>query len=199
MTNHQDIVARVRDESPADTFTSTATMLQFVLRVLAALPPSERYGLVKAPPGGENVAVYEGTPVRVNRVIAPDGQIVKILTDSGPGGGNGPAWNMDDVRPDLYVPVTVTPTPVPVPSPTPVPTPVPTPPAPVDLGPVLAALDALRTDGLALRAEIAQVREAALKTERDVQLKLNTILARQDRAYVGAVGMRLRLTPEAKA
>jgi hypothetical protein len=128
--NHQDIVASLKAEHP-DLFASTDLMLLFVLLVLSELPPAEKAGLVKAPPGGENVAFYQGIPVRVNRVIYPDGQIVKILTNSGPGGLNGPAWNMDDVRPDLYVPVTSDPPPPPPPPPV------------VNLEPRVAALETL--------------------------------------------------------
>lgn len=103
--DHTRIVEQVKEEMGPAAFTSADSMLVFVLRVLDHLPPNEGLGLVKAPPSGENVAYYAaaGTTVRVNRVIQPNGQIIKILTDSGPGGANGPAWNADDVRPDLYV------------------------------------------------------------------------------------------------
>lgn len=105
--NHQDVVQRIKDQSP-DLFTSLEGMLQFVLRVLAALPREERAGLVRSKPGAENTANYNGQPVRVNRVIYPNGEMVKILTDSGPTpqSANGPAWNLEAERePDLYVPV----------------------------------------------------------------------------------------------
>jgi len=128
--NHQDIVARVKAENP-QLFASVEGMLLFVLTVLEQLPPTEHAGLVKAPAGGENVALFQGIPVRVNRVMYPDGQIIKILTNSGPGGENGPAWNLDDVRPDLYVPVTSEPPPPPPPPPV------------VDLEPRVAALENL--------------------------------------------------------
>lgn len=103
--NHLDIVQRIHDAEPAYTWQSADGMLGFVLRVIAALPATEKAGLVKAPPGGENVARYGDESVRVNRVIYPDGRIIKILTNSGVGGANGPAWNADDTRPDLYMPV----------------------------------------------------------------------------------------------
>lgn len=105
VTNYADVVSKQKALEPADTFSSADKMLGFVLRVIAQLPPQERIGLVKGPQGGENIARYlpTGDFVRVNRVAYPDGQLVKILTDSGPGGANGPAWNLDDIRPDLYL------------------------------------------------------------------------------------------------
>lgn len=131
--DHAEIVARVKTEMGPAAFVSNDAMLGFVMHVLAELPPAEGAGLVRGPQGGENIAWYAPASawVRTNRVIYPGGQIIKILTDSGVGGTNGPAWNTDDVRPDLYVPVTFAlpspPAPSPVPQPVPQPQPMPTP------------------------------------------------------------------------
>lgn len=127
---HADVVASVKNEMGSSAFTSNDAMLGFVLRVIEHLPPAEGIGLVKAPPGAENAAFYgpANAWVRVNRVIEPNGQIIKILTDSGasPASGNGPAWNFDDIRPDLYVRVMASaPPPVYVPPPVIVPPPTP--------------------------------------------------------------------------
>lgn len=107
-SNHADVVANVKNEMGAAAFTSADAMLGFVMRVIEHLPPEDRVGLVSAPQGAENVAFYgQGHAwVRVNRIIYPNGQIIKILGDSGasPLSGNTPQWNFDDVRPDLYVP-----------------------------------------------------------------------------------------------
>src|SRR5438874_919324 len=102
--SHLDIVQRIRAEKFSDT---PAAMLDFVLRVLAALPANEKAGLLRKD-GGDNIARYEpaGVNVSVSRVCYPDGTLVKILTDAGPGGANGPAWNDNGtIDPALYIAV----------------------------------------------------------------------------------------------
>ncbi len=50
----------------------------------------ERMGfLIKT--GGDNICSGHS----ISRVMYPDGSLWKILTDAGPGGANGPAWNFD--------------------------------------------------------------------------------------------------------
>ncbi len=90
--NHEDVVKQVAAQKAPDN-TSTDTLLPFVLRVLAALPPSEKAGLLRKD-GGENIARYEpaGVNVSISRICYPDGSIYKILSDAGPGGTNGPSW-----------------------------------------------------------------------------------------------------------
>lgn len=79
-----------------------AAALRYVTTLLALLPSDERAGYVRGPAGGENVwPLADGTLVRVSRVMYPDGQIVKVLSDA-PNGQ--PQWVLEDVRPDLYVP-----------------------------------------------------------------------------------------------
>jgi hypothetical protein len=41
--------------------------------------------------GGDNICSGHS----ISRVMYPDGSLWKILTDAGPGGANGPAWNFD--------------------------------------------------------------------------------------------------------
>jgi hypothetical protein len=198
--NHVDTVQRIRDAEPPGTWASTEAMLGFVLRVLAALPASERAGLVKAPPGGENVSFFSGQPVRVNRVAYPDGTLIKILTDSGPGGTNGAAWNLDDTRPDLYFPIdpgtgaaagasasTAA-----------------TSPPPTDLGPVLtkiaelaARLERIESGHQAIGATLASLSEAVQQSRDDLaSLIAAKTMTVQFPAYTGQLGYNLRLTPE---
>lgn len=88
--------------------------LTYITRLLSMLPPVEAAGYVKGPAGGENVAALpDGTLVRVSRVMYPDGQIVKVMSDA-PNGG--PQWVLEDVRPDLYVPYSGTTVPTPPPA-----------------------------------------------------------------------------------
>jgi hypothetical protein len=76
--------------------------LRYITALLAVLPPGEQAGYVKGPAGGENVApLPDGTLVRISRVMYPDGQIYKVMSDAPNGGAQ---WVAEDVRPDLYVP-----------------------------------------------------------------------------------------------
>lgn len=105
--NHVDIVNRVRNGAPLDT-SSAPAILQRLLEVIAALPPAERGGLLRKD-AGENILFYApaNCNVSISRVCYPDGQLVKVFTDSGPGGANAAAWNDDGtVEPSRYVPVT---------------------------------------------------------------------------------------------
>lgn len=105
--NHTDLVARIKAESGAGAFASVDTMLELVLKVIAAVP-DEHLGLVRSKPGAENTARYGNELVRVNRVLYPDGTMVKILGDSGPSplSGNTPQWSQEETGAGaLYVPV----------------------------------------------------------------------------------------------
>lgn len=140
--NHLDIVQRVAQSLRPD-----GTMpgnLHFVQAVLAALPEPTA-GYVKAPSGAENTITVNGTTVRTNRVIYPDGSIYKIITDSGPGGANGIAWNYDDLQPSLYLPASAL-------TPAPAEPPAPQPPS-VNLVTLQAAIDQLRAKVAALEAK----------------------------------------------
>lgn len=81
----------------------------------------------------------------VDIVMYPDGRAIDILADAG--GANGPLWNaIEPIDPSLWRPA-IDPGDTPMPGPDPIPDPEPEPPAPipppVDLGPLLARLDAL--------------------------------------------------------
>ena len=55
--------------------------------------------------GGENIISWRGYSFSISRIARANGNIVKVLSDAGTGGGNGAAW--DDslyVDPKLYVP-----------------------------------------------------------------------------------------------
>lgn len=184
--DHLDIVQRLRALEPATTFTTEEKILTFVLKVLDALPTSEGAGLLRKD-AGENITWY--TPaqcnVSISRVCYPDGQLYKILTDAGPGGGNGAGWADDGlVEKNRYIAIH------PIPEPEPVPIPVPpqvcqfvpaTPPAPVDLSGVISMLSAVLDKLVGTEAALAE-----LSRKQDRQLTGNT------RAFGGS----LVLTPK---
>lgn len=163
--NHQDIVARIKASEPADAFTTAEGILRFLLHLLAALPKAERGGLLRKD-AGENIAFYApaNCNVSISRVCYPDGQLWKILTDSGPGGANGPAWNDDGtVDASRYIDIAAGAT-----DPAPVDPPVP--PAPtVDLSELIAAVRAVRDTVIALGHEVDtlkdQIQELVSKPE----------------------------------
>lgn len=107
MTNHADLARDAFDLAslPAPP-RAVEHALGYITRLLSMLPAAERFGYVRGPRGGENVAALpDGTLVRVSRVMTTDGQIYKVLNDA-PNGG--PQWVLEDIRPDLYVPFTGT-------------------------------------------------------------------------------------------
>jgi hypothetical protein len=55
--------------------------------------------------GGENTTGWMGYSFSISRICYPNGNIVKVVSDAGPGGGNGAAWD-DSLYVDskLYVP-----------------------------------------------------------------------------------------------
>jgi hypothetical protein len=56
--------------------------------------------------GGENIAAWQGYLFSSSRIVYPDGRLVKVIFDAGPGGANGPSWQDagDYVDRSLYVP-----------------------------------------------------------------------------------------------
>jgi hypothetical protein len=56
--------------------------------------------------GGENIAAWRGYLFSSSRIVYPNGRLVKVIFDAGPGGANGPSWQDagDFVDPSLYVP-----------------------------------------------------------------------------------------------
>lgn len=103
MIDHADIARAAFDASTLPPVPrSVESALGYITRLLSMLPPAERAGYVKGPIGGENVATLpDGTLVRVSRVMYPNGDIYKVLTDA-PNGW--PQWHYEDLRPELYVP-----------------------------------------------------------------------------------------------
>lgn len=100
--NHTDIVQRERASMDP---TSAESILACLVRVVKALPPDEKGGLLRKD-AGENILFYPPTNcnVSISRVCYPDGQLYKIFTDAGPNGANGPAWNNDGtVEPSRYL------------------------------------------------------------------------------------------------
>jgi hypothetical protein len=58
--------------------------------------------------GGENITSWMGYSFSISRICYPNGGIVKVVSDAGPGGGNGAAWDTSlnyagAVDPSLYV------------------------------------------------------------------------------------------------
>ena len=54
---------------------------------------------------GENIVPWKGYIFAAGRIAYPDGHIIKVISDVGPGGANGPIW-LDNgfVDPSLYLP-----------------------------------------------------------------------------------------------
>jgi hypothetical protein len=105
MVDHADLARQAFDASalPAPPRT-LPDALRYIRALLALLPAGEKAGYVQGPPGGENVTpLPDGTLVRISRVMYPDGQIYKVMSDA-PNGN--PQWVEEDIRPDLYVPFT---------------------------------------------------------------------------------------------
>ena len=42
--------------------------------------------------GGENIAAWQGYLFSASRIVYPDGRLVKVIYEAGPGGANGPSW-----------------------------------------------------------------------------------------------------------
>src|SRR6185436_15696744 len=96
--NHLDAVQYVYSLQPAEKTLPGA--LAFLLRLLDALPVSERAGLLLKP-AGENIVPYNGQMVSAGRICYPDGQLYKVLTDVPT--TNGPSWQDDGtVDPSRY-------------------------------------------------------------------------------------------------
>jgi hypothetical protein len=55
--------------------------------------------------GGENIAAWRGYLFSASRIVYPNGRLVKVIYDAGPGGANGPSWqdSGDYVDPSLYI------------------------------------------------------------------------------------------------
>jgi hypothetical protein len=56
--------------------------------------------------GGDNITAWRGYLFSSSRICYPDGRLVKVIFDAGPGGANGPSWqdSGDYVSPSLYMP-----------------------------------------------------------------------------------------------
>lgn len=142
-----------------------------------------------AKPTGNNCDGYA-----TDIICYPDGRIRDILGDGG--GANTPQWpdgELEIVDPSRYL-AAIDPGDTPIPTPEPVPTPLPTPtplPPVVDLSPVLAKLEQMRTEAQERDDDLLQAFKLTLE-------KLAEVYNRQDRALSGALGLKLRLTPENK-
>lgn len=102
--NHADLARQAFDASALpDPPRPLDAALRYITLLLASLPVAEDAGYVRSFPGGENtLPLPDGTPVRVSRVIYPNGELYKVLNDA-PNGN--PQWVLEEEgRSDLYVP-----------------------------------------------------------------------------------------------
>jgi hypothetical protein len=84
--------------------TDAVTAFDVTKRVAWALRGEGAGLLIKN--GGENIAAWRGYSFSVSRIVYPDGRLVKVIYDAGPGGANGPSWqdNGDYVDRGFYLP-----------------------------------------------------------------------------------------------
>jgi hypothetical protein len=83
--------------------TNTETAFEVTKRVAWLMRGGGAGLLIKN--GGENIVGWRGLSFSASRICYPDGHIWKVLSDVGPGGANGPAWQDNDfVDRSLYVP-----------------------------------------------------------------------------------------------
>lgn len=199
--NHADIVQRIKDEGGHD-FGTPEGILAFLLKVIGALPREERGGLLRKD-AGENIAWYapRNCNVSISRVCYPDGKIWKVLTDSGVGGTNGPAWNDDGfVEISRYLEIVST---VPIPEPAPVP---PTP-CRFDVSAVSARLDQIHAAIIALGQQVDRMDNELEQRDNDLFAAFGTLGTALDElgkktqtfpAYTGKVPLlgTVTLTPK---
>jgi hypothetical protein len=176
MIEHRDIAeqAFASTHLPAPPRTVEQALV-YITNLLALLPAEERAGYVQGPNGGENVTpLADGTLVRISRVMYPDGQIYKVMSDA-PNGN--PQWVPEDIRPDLYVPYGG-------PSVPPDDTVPPEQPG-VDPGPILARLAALEAE-MVKKADAERVKAINDRLEGVDMLAKSAIKALPE--YVGEAG-----------
>lgn len=144
-------------------------------------------GLLSKPSGNN----CEGFSVDI--VVYPDGRHYDVLVDGG--GKNEPTFHLitdpERVDPARWR-APIDPDDAPLPAPEPVPAPIP---PPVDLGPVLDRLRALERTQTDLIKQLLDI-AATLETLREAVHLLASRPAVTFPAYVGSLGLRIRLTPE---
>ena len=99
--DHQQLVNCIWDHiHPTD----SVTAFEVTKRVAWALRGEGAGDLIKN--GGDNVVAWRGYSFSASRIVYPDGRLVKVIFDAGPGGQNGPSWQDDGAYVDrsLYVP-----------------------------------------------------------------------------------------------
>lgn len=190
-TNHADVVASVIAALKAQgkDLSGSCGAFEITKHVAWQLKGEQAGLLVKT--SGNNCQGFA-----VDIIMYPDGSIYDILTDSG--ASNGPSWNASDpVDPSRYHAAidpqdgsgTTIPNPPPV---------TPTPAAGVDLGPILAALNAISSqlNGLAL-----QITACDANNERrylDLIAHFNNLPKPQAPAYEGSIfGVKFTANPKA--
>lgn len=111
MINHEAEVKQLAQQFPIDNRT-VSSIFEFTKRVVEKLSKIDNCGFEQKT--GENVIIYNNQSVSISRVMYPDGQLFKILSDAGPNGNNGPQWALDDkIDSSRYIPFTNTPNTIP--------------------------------------------------------------------------------------
>ena len=88
--DHQQLVECIWDHiHPTD----SVTAFEVTKRVAWALRGEGAGDLIKN--GGENIVAWRGYSFSASRIVYPDGRLVKVIFDAGPGGANGPSWQDD--------------------------------------------------------------------------------------------------------
>ena len=184
--DHRAIVEQVFAAGGHD-LTTKAGAGRFVEAAAAALHAvNVNWGHLRKPAGRTHVVDAQGNRHAVDVVLYRlTGQIVDIIRDAGEPGA-GLSWGVGDEgeygEGDWYAPVAIGPPASTSPAEPVIPAPVP---------PLVCQAEPCRY--VPPPAPDVTALHALLRSLND---KLDLILANQQRAYVGAVGLRLRLTPE---
>ncbi len=96
-TPGRDLVDCVRDAVYRRSTTENAFD---ITKRVAWLLRGRSYGLLLKP-GGENIITWRGKTVSISRIILPNGKLVKVLSDAGPGGSNAASWQECSDKNDL--------------------------------------------------------------------------------------------------
>jgi hypothetical protein len=84
--------------------TNEHSAFEVTKRVAWALRDRGGAGLLLKP-AGENIVTWRGYTFAAGRILYRDGHLIKVISDVGPGGANGPSWQDEGYLPtDRYLP-----------------------------------------------------------------------------------------------